>query len=363
MNKFKIVLILLLMIIPATDGFAAIPLLLNYQGNVKENTGVPVNGTGYFKFAIVNQAGDVAYWLNNGTPGDFPSVIQSPPNAVAIPVTDGVFAVKLGDTSLTNMSTLTQSVFDNDSIYLRVWFSTDAVNFEQFANDIQIVSTGFAFKAAVADQVVQGAVNSAAIQDNSITAADIASGGVASDEILDNSVTSTDIADNSITSSDIATGGVGSAEILDGTITNNDISATAAISASKLANGAGGDFVSGPGSTSLTTTDTVITSVTLVAPSSGLVLLNASGYFYFTGGLGQGVCSISTSTTVDTAGSYVVANGDSTIGINFNPFGSTAGYTVSAAGSVTYNLVCKLGTGTVNVIWPKMTAIFVPIRY
>ena len=181
MNKFKYVLILLLFLLPAVGGYAAVPLLLNYQGNVKDGAGVPVNGLAYFKFAIVNQAGDTAYWVNNGTTLDG----SEPPASVAIAVTDGVFSVKLGDISLTNMAALTQSVFDNDNIYLRVWISTDNLNFEKFVSDIQIVSTGFAFKAAVADTVKDSAVTSVTIQDNSITNADISTSAAISASKID----------------------------------------------------------------------------------------------------------------------------------------------------------------------------------
>lgn len=414
MNRLIHLTLFLLALAAGSQTFAAVPMLLNYQGNVVDGTGMAVDGTGYFKFAIVNQAGDNAYWVNNGAAMDG----SEPPNGIAIPVSNGAFAVKLGDTNLTNMAAITQSIFDNPAIYLRVWFSTDNINFEQFASDIQILSAGFAFKAAVADTVLESTVTSETIQDNSITNADINDSAAISASKIDTLGLDADTLDG-LNSTDFASathnhdssyapllhnhdaryslldhnhdssyapivhthnyagstspGGaandlsctscVSGSEITDSTITNADISASAAISALKLSNGAGGDYVAGPGSTSLTTTDAIITSVTLVAPSSGLALLNASGYFLYSGGPGTGRCSITTTSNLDTNGSYVVASGDSSIGITYNPFGSTAGFTVSAAGTVTYNLVCNVISGTINIIWPKMTAIFVPIRY
>jgi len=371
MTMRKLMIFLILVLVPTLNVFAAIPLLLNYQGNVKDSLGVPVNGSGYFKFAILNQAGDTAYWLNNGAIADFPATIQSPPNAVSLPVSDGVFSVQLGNTNLTNMAALTQTVFDNSAIYLRVWFSIDNINFEQLSNDIQIVSSGFAFKAAVADQVAQNAVTSVMILDHTITGTDIAAGGIASSEIADNSITAADIAtngvgtaeiaDNSITATDIAAGAVGSSEILDNTITNNDISASAAISASKLANGAGADFASGTGNTALSTTSATVMSITISAPSSGIAIVNASGYFLFSAA-GLAHCSITTGTVVTATGaSYVTTN--SSVTNSYIPFASTYGFNVSASGPATYNLVCDLSSGTIAVIWPKMTAMFFPVQY
>ena len=123
----------------ATD----VPMMLNYQGYVEYDDGVPVNGNGYFKFAIVNQAGDTTYWSSDGTS----TAGSEPTNEVTIPVTDGVFTVKLGDTDLTNMTGLPTTPFDQQNIYIRVWFGDDNVTFEQLTPDTQIVSAGFAYKA------------------------------------------------------------------------------------------------------------------------------------------------------------------------------------------------------------------------
>lgn len=126
---------------------ADIPMLMNYQGNVTDASGVPVNGDGFFKFAIVNEAGDTAHWASDGTTLDG----TEPTAAVTIPVSNGSFTVKLGDTNLANMVALSPSIFENTSIFLRVWFSVEGTVFEQFTTDMQILGTGFAFKAQVAN--------------------------------------------------------------------------------------------------------------------------------------------------------------------------------------------------------------------
>ncbi len=169
MNIYRFILIAFLLF-PAVKIFAAdIPMLINYQGSVTDATGSAINGSGYFKFAIVDAAGAIAYWVNDNSTSNGTEPIA----AVVIPVTNGVFTVKLGDTNLANMAALSASVFNNANIYLKVWFSFDGLNFEQFSPDTQIVSTGFAFKAQEANAVVDNVVTSSTIQDNSISNADI----------------------------------------------------------------------------------------------------------------------------------------------------------------------------------------------
>jgi len=169
MNKIRFIFVAFVWCITANLMAAEIPLVINYQGNVVDATGSPLNGSGYFKFAIVDQAGTSAYWVNdasatNGT---------QPTASVIVSVTNGVFSIKLGDTNLVNMAALSASVFNNTNIYLRVWFSFDGLNFEQFSPDTQIVSTGFAFRAQEANAVVDSAVTSLSIKDSTISNADI----------------------------------------------------------------------------------------------------------------------------------------------------------------------------------------------
>jgi len=169
MNKIRFIFVALVWFIAANLMAAEIPFIINYQGNVVDATGSPLNGSGYFKFAIVDQAGTSAYWVNdnsvtNGT---------QPTTSITVPVTNGVFSIKLGDTNLASMAALSASIFNNTNIFLRVWFSFDGLNFEQFSPDTQIVSTGFAFRAQEANAVVESAVTSLSIEDNTISNADI----------------------------------------------------------------------------------------------------------------------------------------------------------------------------------------------
>ncbi len=120
-----------------------IPKMINYQGYVEDNSGVPIDGNGYFKFAIINKEGETVTVLwSNAIMNE-----NQPENAVTIPVTNGVFTTKLGDIGNTNMASLSDIPFEQQNIFIRVWFSEDGTNFELLSPDTQILSTGFAFKA------------------------------------------------------------------------------------------------------------------------------------------------------------------------------------------------------------------------
>lgn len=77
---------------------AGAPSVVSYQGQVSVS-GTPYTGTGHFRFAVVHPltaAMWVTDWSNDGT-----SVIGGEPaNAVTLSVSNGLFNVLLGDTSL-----------------------------------------------------------------------------------------------------------------------------------------------------------------------------------------------------------------------------------------------------------------------
>src|SRR5690242_8323465 len=104
-------------LVPSLQG--QIPQIMNYQGRVVVGT-TNFNGTGQFRFALVNAAGTTTYWSNDGT-----SVNGSQPtNAVSLTVTNGLYSVLLGDTTIANMTVaIPTSAFSNSDVRLRVWFN------------------------------------------------------------------------------------------------------------------------------------------------------------------------------------------------------------------------------------------------
>lgn len=117
------------------------PTVVSYQGRVQVS-GAPFTGTGYFKFAIVNQAGNITYWSNDGTGGE-------PTSAVPLAVNNGLFTVLLGDTTLSGMTQpLSAAVFSAPDRYLRVWFRAGSSGaFTLLTPDTRIAAVPYALQA------------------------------------------------------------------------------------------------------------------------------------------------------------------------------------------------------------------------
>src|SRR5207247_1944302 len=94
---------------------AQVPQLINFQGRIAVD-GVNFNGTGLFKFALVNGDGRATYWSNDGTSANG----NEPSNAVSIPVAQGLYSVLLGDPAFTNMTPVPATLFTNSDVRLRI---------------------------------------------------------------------------------------------------------------------------------------------------------------------------------------------------------------------------------------------------
>ena len=141
-HAFCTLLVIWLAIVGPVASQAAVPQLLNHQGRVAVN-GVNFQGSGQFKFALVNADGSVTYWSNDGT-----SSAGSPPTlAVTLPVTKGLYAVLLGDTTLANMSALPSSALEHEQVRLRIWFNDGNRGFQQLTPDQRLAAAPFALLA------------------------------------------------------------------------------------------------------------------------------------------------------------------------------------------------------------------------
>ena len=143
-NKRIFCSVLLLGVLLLNTPTGAVPVMINYQGLVESEL-MPFSGTGLFRFAIVNNAGTVQYWSNDG--------LNPPSAAISLPVTDGLFSCILGDTSITNMNELTVSIFENEPLYLRIWFDDQVNGSQLFSPDQQMDPSVFTIKAADADRL------------------------------------------------------------------------------------------------------------------------------------------------------------------------------------------------------------------
>lgn len=196
----------------------SVPGLLNYQGRVAVG-GVNFDGTGQFKFALVNGDGSFTHWSNDGTFGSEPAA------AVSIPVVKGLYSVLLGDTSLTNMQPIFPSVFENDDVRLRVWFNDGTHGFQQLTPDQRIAAVGYAMMAQTVPngsisggKLMLGAVYGVHIQPGAVEGLHLAPGAVQAGNLASGAVTRDSIADGAVNGAKIGAGAVGALQIASASI-------------------------------------------------------------------------------------------------------------------------------------------------
>jgi hypothetical protein len=189
---------------------AQVPQLLNYQGRVVVGT-TNFNGTGQFKFALVNTDGTQTFWSNDGTStaGSQPAV------GVSLPVTNGLYSVLLGDTALgAAMTAIPVGVFNNSDVRLRVWFNDGTAHgWQLLTPDQRIAAVGYAIMAG---SVPDGAITTAKIAAGAVTAAQLADGAVGAQQLGAGAVTAGNLAAGAAAANLNASGqsGVGSGGVV-----------------------------------------------------------------------------------------------------------------------------------------------------
>jgi hypothetical protein len=126
----------------AATAHAQVPQLIHYQSRVAVGS-VNFEGSGQFKFALVNTNGSTTYWSNDGTS----TAGSQPTAAVTLPVSKGLYSVHLGDTTLTSMTAIPASVFANADVRLRVWFNDGTNGSQLLTPDHRIAAVGYAMVA------------------------------------------------------------------------------------------------------------------------------------------------------------------------------------------------------------------------
>lgn len=144
-NLFLAQLLGLSLLLGAFSLCAAVPQVLNHQGLVSVG-GKNFDGSGQFKFALVDGEGTTSFWSNDGTSNGG----GEPSNPVTLAVTKGLYSVLLGDVTLDNMTVIPVSALDNDGVRLRVWFSDGSNGFQQFSPDQRLAATPYAIQAVEA---------------------------------------------------------------------------------------------------------------------------------------------------------------------------------------------------------------------
>lgn len=126
------------------------PILLPHQGRLAVGE-TYFEGTGAFKFALVNAEATTLYWLNSPDS----NLDHEPDTAVTLPVQRGLYSVLLGDARLANMAPLEASVFTQPELYLRIWFNDGVHGFERLEPDQRVVPPPYALSAGdVPDGVI-----------------------------------------------------------------------------------------------------------------------------------------------------------------------------------------------------------------
>ena len=150
------------------------PPLINYQGRVAVGN-VNFDGTGQFKFALVNSDGSLTLWSNDGTS----TAGSEPATAVALPVSRGLYSVLLGNIALPNMSALPTSAFANPDVRLRVWFNDGTNGSQLLTPDQRLAPSPYLADSAVTTaKIAPGAVTGPKIAPSSISGANIAPGSL-----------------------------------------------------------------------------------------------------------------------------------------------------------------------------------------
>ena len=149
-----LVLLLLLGLFPCAQSLASVPPVINYQGKLMQPSGCPVpDGTYSMTFAIYpTETGGSALWSETN-PG--------------VQTKGGLFAVLLG-----SVINLPANIFDSPDRWFGVTVGADA----ELTPRQKIASSAFAFGAAIADTVPDGAITGAKIAIGAVTADRLAPG-------------------------------------------------------------------------------------------------------------------------------------------------------------------------------------------
>lgn len=166
MKRFSLLLVLLFAL--GAPALSVVPPILHHQGRVAVD-GTNFDGSGQFKFALVNGAGTVTYWSNDGTS----SGGSEPSAAVPLTVGKGLYSVSLGDTTVANMTAIPATVFNNADVRLRVWFNDGANGSQLLTPDQRIAAAGYAMNAARAESVASNSISTANIVNGTVALSDL----------------------------------------------------------------------------------------------------------------------------------------------------------------------------------------------
>jgi hypothetical protein len=222
----------------AVTASAQVPGIITYQGRVTSG-GTNFNGQGFFKFALVGPAGTNTFWSHDGTGAGG----AAPGGQIGVPVSDGLFSVALGDTSIAGMQAIPASVFTNSDVRLRLWFNDGVNGFAGLSPDQRITAAGYALAAGTLPdgavgtaQLANSAVIASKIPNATITANKLAPGVLSGTNLTAASIGAAQLADNAVTNPKLADAAVNTAELADSSVTTPKLANTA-VTGPKIASG------------------------------------------------------------------------------------------------------------------------------
>lgn len=133
----KLFYLFILSFIFVTSLCYSVPGEIRYQGKI-EVDGIPYDGQGEFKFAIINSTEDTYYWTSDGSS---PTPPDPPVNSFSFEANNGLIDVTLGSSP---MSPIESEVFENQDTWLRIWFNDKNHGFQRIIPDRKLTSVPYA---------------------------------------------------------------------------------------------------------------------------------------------------------------------------------------------------------------------------
>lgn len=116
----------------------ALPGLINYQGNLTDDSGTPLNGTYEMRFALYSAETDGSMLWNHL------------PDSHVVTVSEGVFNVQLG-----SLHPLLAAIFEWDPVYLEISiYNIDSGSWEPFSPRQRLTSVPYALRSEKATEAV-----------------------------------------------------------------------------------------------------------------------------------------------------------------------------------------------------------------
>lgn len=203
-----------LALIVSTVAAAGLQNVISHQGKINSG-GVPFDGDGFFKFALVSEDGTETYWSHDDTSSNG----SEPATAIELQVRKGLYEVRIGDDTIPGMDPLPGAVLeDNTDVHLRIWFDDGKNGSQLLSPDRQLASVAYSYMAST---VPDGSITSSKIADGAVTGSKIADEAITGAKIANGAIGTAQLADNAVSSAKIAAGAVGASHLEEGAAAAN----------------------------------------------------------------------------------------------------------------------------------------------